>query len=144
MTDNAKPSRRDIALAVKYIEEGRDDLGVKVGGVDYYDETDMLVVALRTTANNEEDALRVAGLVIGAYKKIGEDSEWFDGSRLGVFMSLPEIIDDEPPVAEWGTTSEDARRLLGGREKNTVGVLRDLERDAEAKKRLHKGLGTLE
>jgi hypothetical protein len=144
MTEDAKPSRQDIALAVKYIEERYENLGVKVGGVDYYDETDMLVIALRTTADNEEDVLRVAGMVIGAYKKIGEGSDWFEVSRLGVSMSLPEMIDNEPPVLEWGTTAEDARRLIGGDEKSTSGVLRDLERDAEARRRLHRGLGTLD
>lgn len=138
------PSRRDLALAVKYMEGRQDNLGIGVGGVDYYDETEMLVIALRTTADNEEDLLRVAGIVVGAYKKIGEDSDWFDGSRLGVSMSVPEMFDDEPPVAEWGTTSEDARRLLDGQQENPDGFLRSLERDAEEKRQLHRGLGTLE
>ncbi len=138
------PSRRDLALAVKYMEGRQDSLGIGVGGVDYYDETEMLVIALRTTADNEKDLLRVAGIVVGAYKKIGEGSDWFDGSRLGVSMSVPEMSDDEPPVAEWGTTSEDARRLLDGQRENPDGFLRSLERDSEEKRRLHRGLGTLE
>jgi|GEM_PF-4216486 len=144
MTEGTRPSGRDIALAVKYIEERYEDLEIKVGGVDYYDEMDMLVVALSTTADNEEDVLRVAGMVIGAYTKIGEDSDWFEGSKLGVSMSIPEMTDDEPPVAEWGTTADDARRLFEGQGKDFDKFLQDLDREPEAKRQLHQGLGTLD
>jgi hypothetical protein len=138
------PSRRDLALAVKYMEGKKDGLRIEVGGVDYYDETEMMVIALRTTADGQKELLRVAGIIVGAYKKIGEGSDWFDGSRLGVSMSVPEMSDDEPPVVEWGTTSEGARRLLDGQQENPEGFLRSLERDSKEKRRLHRGLGTLE
>jgi hypothetical protein len=144
MTEEARPSGRDIALAVKYMEDRHEELDVKVGGVDYYDEMNMLVVALRTTADTEADVLRVTGMVIGAYTKIGEDSDWFEGSKLGVSMSIPEMTDDEPPVAEWGTTAEDARHLFDGQGRDFEKFLRDLDREPDAKRRLHQGLGTLE